>query len=191
MALGVLAYLTGGRIRWRRAALGAVVTLPGAVLVALAVFPTFAQLYWTRVFNSFRYFLEAPNGILSGRLESWSYLLAFLAEHPLYALLGVGYKTLAYSEFVGRIVIADNAYLSALVETGIIGLAAMLALCVAILKASRRAAASSDARASFFGTWMFCFWCGEMAQMMSGDLLTYWRVLPVYFWVLAMAVRER
>jgi hypothetical protein len=26
--------------------------------------------------------------------------------------------------------------------------------------------------------------------MASGDLLTYWRVLPVYFWVLALAVRE-
>jgi hypothetical protein len=26
-------------------------------------------------------------------------------------------------------------------------------------------------------------------QMLSGDLLTYWRVLPVYFWVLALAVR--
>jgi len=25
--------------------------------------------------------------------------------------------------------------------------------------------------------------------MFSGDLLTYWRVLPVYFWVLALAVR--
>ncbi|MGO9261974.1 MAG: hypothetical protein ACLQU1_37575 [Bryobacteraceae bacterium] len=24
---------------------------------------------------------------------------------------------------------------------------------------------------------------------LSGDLLTYWRVLPVYFWVLALAVR--
>ena len=25
--------------------------------------------------------------------------------------------------------------------------------------------------------------------MLSVDLLTYWRVLPVYFWVLATAVR--
>jgi hypothetical protein len=25
--------------------------------------------------------------------------------------------------------------------------------------------------------------------MLSADLLTFWRVLPVYFWVLAMAVR--
>jgi hypothetical protein len=36
---------------------------------------------------------------------------------------------------------------------------------------------------------MLCFWCGQMVQMLSGDLLTYWRVLPVYFWVLALAVR--
>jgi hypothetical protein len=28
-----------------------------------------------------------------------------------------------------------------------------------------------------------------MFQMLSGDLLTYWRVLPVYFLVLAVAVR--
>jgi len=29
-----------------------------------------------------------------------------------------------------------------------------------------------------------------MAQMLTGDLLTYWRVMPFYFWVLAVAVRE-
>ncbi|HTS84626.1 MAG TPA: hypothetical protein VMG61_05940, partial [Usitatibacter sp.] len=45
-------------------------------------------------------------------------------------------------------------------------------------------------RKTFFGTWILCFWCGQMVQMFSGDLLTYWRVLPVYFWVLALAVRE-
>lgn len=28
-----------------------------------------------------------------------------------------------------------------------------------------------------------------MVQMLSGDLLTYWRVLPLYFWMLALAVR--
>jgi hypothetical protein len=26
--------------------------------------------------------------------------------------------------------------------------------------------------------------------MLSGDLITYWRVLPVYCWVLGTAVRE-
>jgi hypothetical protein len=29
-----------------------------------------------------------------------------------------------------------------------------------------------------------------MVQMLTGDLLTYWRVLPLYFWVLAVAVRH-
>jgi hypothetical protein len=36
---------------------------------------------------------------------------------------------------------------------------------------------------------MFCFWLGQCVQMLSADLLTYWRVLPVYFLVLAWAVR--
>jgi hypothetical protein len=31
---------------------------------------------------------------------------------------------------------------------------------------------------------------GQAVQMLSGDLITYWRVLPVYFWVLAIAARE-
>ena len=42
---------------------------------------------------------------------------------------------------------------------------------------------------SFFGAWMLCFWSGQVVQMASSDLLTYWRVLPVYFWVLALAAR--
>ena len=35
---------------------------------------------------------------------------------------------------------------------------------------------------------MFCFWAGQAVQMFSADLLTYWRVLPVYLFVLALAV---
>jgi hypothetical protein len=37
---------------------------------------------------------------------------------------------------------------------------------------------------------MFCFWCGLAVQMWSADALTYWRVLPVLFGVLAVIVRE-
>ena len=82
-------------------------------------------------------------------------------------------------------------YLSMLVETGLVGLAALVLLCLAILRASYRAARCDNARASFFGTWMFCFWTGQLVQMMSQDLLTYWRALPVYFCILALAMRER
>ncbi len=191
VAVCALLYLHRQRIRWRTILSAGAVASAVAILAAFAVLPAFAQLYWTRVFNSFRYFIESPNSILSGRLDSWSYLLHFLSLHPLYALFGVGYKTLPYSQFLGKTVIADNSYLSLFVETGIVGLAAMLALSLAILKASRRASRSAASAASFLGTWMFCFWCGEMAQMMSGDILTYWRVLPLYFWVLGRAVRDR
>src|SRR5215475_3001670 len=105
-------------------------------------------------------------------------------------ILGVGYKTLPYSDFIGQPVVADNMYLSMLVETGIFGLGALLLLNFAIVRAGYRAARSSDTERSFYGTWIFCFWLGEAAQMLSADLLTFWRVLPVYLWVLAMAVRR-
>ena len=81
-------------------------------------------------------------------------------------------------------------YLSLLVETGILGLASLAWLNVAILRASRRAARNTDPSTSFLGTWMFCFWVGELMQMTSGDLITYWRVLPFYFWVLAQTERS-
>lgn len=191
VAICALMFLDRGKLRLRRFAARAAVLLTAAALAAAAIFPVFARLYWTRILNSLVYFTQSPNAILSGRLDTWQYLFRFLADHPLYAILGVGYKTLPYSSFAGRTVIADNSYLSFLIETGIVGLSAMLALSFAILRRARVAAASSDRRAAFFGTWIFCFWCGEMAQMMSGDILTYWRVLPLYFWVLAMAIRSR
>jgi O-antigen ligase len=106
-------------------------------------------------------------------------------------LFGIGYKTLPYSDFVGRTVIADNTYLSLLVETGILGLSALMLLNYSILHAGLRSARSSVPSVAFFGTWIFCFWTGQLVQMASGDLITYWRVLPVYFWVLAMAMRTR
>ncbi len=87
-------------------------------------------------------------------------------------------------------IVADNMYFSILLETGIPGLAALLLLHVAVLREALRAARSPHPQARFFGAWFFCFWLGEAVQMLSGDLLTYWRVLPVYFWVLAMAIRN-
>jgi O-antigen ligase len=102
----------------------------------------------------------------------------------------VGYKTLPYSDFIGATAVGDNTYLTLLVETGVVGLAAVIALNGAILVYAYRAARSASPLRSFCGTWMACFWTGQVVQMFSADLLTYWRVLPVYFFVLALAVRE-
>jgi O-antigen ligase len=152
--------------------------------------PSFAANYWLRLYSSFEYFGIAPDAILSGRLRSWEALTNFLTTHPWHALVGVGYKTLAYSDFTGAPTIADNAYLSSLVETGVLGLGLLIALNCAILRYACRASRSTAPRRPFYGTWMLCFWSGEVVQMFSGDLLTYWRVLPAYFCVLALAVRE-
>ena len=182
-------------IERRRISLWRVAVTAGATGVAVAAiltrfFPAYAELYWTRLSGSVDLALESNTHLLSGRLESWQTLLRFLAEHPWHALIGVGYKTLPYSSFTGQPIVADNMYLSILVETGVFGLAALIVLNWAILRAGYRAARSEDAGKSFYGTWMVCFWAGQAVQMFSADLLTFWRVLPVYFWVLAMAVRR-
>jgi len=66
----------------------------------------------------------------------------------------------------------------------------LIVLNFAILRAGYGAARSMDPAKSFYGAWIFCFWAAQCVQMLSADLLTFWRVLPVYFWVLAMAVRR-
>jgi O-antigen ligase len=189
VALAALLYMERARIRIGRLLAIAASCLAAGSLAAWQFFPEVAWGYWMRLVHS-QFFFTQPGSVLSGRVASWQAIAAFLAAHPWHAILGIGYKTLPYSDFIGRSIVADNMYLSLLVETGIVGLAAFLLLNVAILRTAWRAARRDDSRASFFGTWIFCFWIGQLFQMLSGDLFTYWRVLPLYFWVLAMAARR-
>jgi O-antigen ligase len=193
-ALAVLIYLNRRRIRLGRffVALAGAALAGGLALRALlpSFAGAFAGAYWMRVSTSVEYLFSETEGLLSGRVESWRAVLGFLAQHPWHALFGVGYKTLPYSDYLGRTVITDNMYLSLLAETGIVGLGAMLWLSLQILRSARRASGSPDPQRRFFGSWILAFWVGQMAQMFTGDLLTYWRVLPLYFWVLAVAVRD-
>lgn len=185
--VGALFILCGGhrwmRLRW---------LLAGPLLAAVAVvlhwlFPAFAELYWVRLSASLEFFFEEPNRILSGRIDSWLALGRMITEHPWYLLSGAGYKTLPYTDLgAGSPIVADNMYVSLLIETGLPGLAAFLWLNLQILLTAYRAAA----RSNVFGIWIFCFWIGEMIQMLSGDLFTYWRVLALYFWILALAARS-
>jgi len=190
VASAALLYLRRPRVRLARIALLVGIMALAGLLVLRALFPEFAEAYWLRLTASAQYFFSETEGVLSGRVGSWRAVLGFLADHPWHALFGIGYKTLPYSDYLGRTVITDNMYLSLLAETGIVGLAALLWLSLEILRATRRAARSANPRRAFFGTWMFAFWAGQMVQMFSGDLLTYWRVMPLYFWVLALAVRN-
>ena len=179
----------------RRARIGRVLAGSAAALLIVAALvqyflPSFAATYWARIQTSFSDALVTPNGVLTGRLATWNTLAAFLTDRPWHIFFGIGFKTLPYSKFAGTELVADNTYLSLLVETGVIGLAAFLFLNWRILRGGLAAARSQNPRAAFLGQWIFCFWAGEMVQMLSGDLVTYWRVLPVYFWVLGTAMRE-
>jgi len=189
IAVATLLWLHRSRFRFRQIGWLALPVASAAAAATYYVFPVFTRLYWDRLSASAYFLFSSTEGVLSGRLSSWRALLDFLLENPSYALLGVGYKTLPYSNVIGQPVVGDNMYLTMLVETGVCGLAALLRLHAAILKAAYRAARSEDSRVSFFGSWIFCFWMGQVFQMLSGDLLTYWRVLPLYFWALAVAVR--
>ncbi len=191
VALAVLLWLNRKRVRLGRLLAAAAVSGGAAFALLVGIFPLFARAYWLRIAASFSYFFESPNAILSGRLNSWTILTQFLLDHPWHAIFGIGYKTLPYSDFIGQTTIADNTYLSMLIETGLLGLAALIVWNFAVMRASYHAARSDDAGRSFCGTWMLCFWAGQIVQMFSADLLTYWRVLPVYMCVLALAVRRR
>lgn len=185
-----LVFLCLRRTAARRAAIAIGVSLAVAAGGVRLALPEFSAHYWTRTLSFIQNFRTDPDNLLSGRLTHWGALADFIVQHPWHMIFGIGYKTLPYTDYLGAPIVADNTYLSLLVETGLVGLAIFVLLNTAILRAGWRAARSRSARTSFFGLWIFCFWCGELVQMLSGDLITYWRVLPVYFWVLAAALRD-
>jgi O-antigen ligase len=180
VSIAVLLWRNRRRMRLARVVAPAV----GGALLTWWIFPTFVETYWTRLFFSAEYLFTRTEGVLSGRVDSWRTLAGWMEANPWQAMFGIGYKTLPYTNFLGNPVVADNMYLSLLVETGVVGVAALVWLNIAILRAAAR-----RAHGSFFAMWMLCFWAGQTVQFASGDLLTYWRVLPVYFWVLALALR--
>ena len=160
----------------------------GAVAVLAA--PEFTSSYILRFAYTAWRSVADPAEALGGRLESWSRLLAMLVEHPERLLLGAGYKTLATTEATGAPLIVDNQWLSALGETGLLGLLTLALLLAAMLRGSWRAAFSASSTASVLGLWSLCFWTGQLVQMLFVDLMTYWRVLPLYLGLLALAERE-
>ena len=194
VATVVLLWMHRFRLRSLRVGLAAVVLAAFGAVILSQIFPTFLQAYLIRAVASLQYFFESPNAVLSGRLATWTTLTEFILAHPLMVLVGTGYKTLPYSTLAGSAVIADNTWLSVLIETGIAGFVSLLVLNFAILGACYRAARTASPVRALVATWFLCFWCGQMVQMLSADLLTYWRLLPAYFCVLALATangRER
>ena len=131
-----------------------------------------------------------PEILLGARLESWKFIVGFLVDHPWHLIFGVGFKSLPYSEFIGRPVVADNTYVSLLAETGVVGLTAAAYMLAGILRTAYLASKSANETTASLGLWSLAFWVGQLVQMLWLDSLTYWRVLPLYLVVLALAARD-
>jgi O-antigen ligase len=182
-------------LEWRRVQVWRLLAFVVAVMAGLAILaaywiPNLAEAYWLRLSDTIVYAGGETAAVLSGRLETWALLLDRLAAHPGVLLTGIGYKTLPYTSYFGEPVTADNMYLSLIAETGIPGLLLMGVLTIAMLRAGLEARRSGSRAAWFYGTWFVCFWVSELVQMLSVDVLTYWRVLPLAFFTLALARRE-
>src|SRR5439155_8284190 len=122
-----------------------------------------------------------PNFATSGRWETWMKLFGFFADHPWLLFFGVGYKTLPHTNLFGTPLIADNGFLSLAFETGILGLIAFISLNIAIFRSLHKTSQHQNSTIHLYSTFLFAFWCGEMVQMLTGDIFTYWRNLIIYF----------
>jgi hypothetical protein len=131
-------------------------------------------------------FWSDPNLATSGRWDNWWRLTTFFGDHPWYLFFGIGYKTLPHTHLFGRPLIADNGFLSLTFEAGVIGLAAFLWLNRAVLGSMYQASRRRGSVRAVCAAFMFAFWCGEMVQMVTGDLFTYWRNMVVFFAALAV-----
>jgi O-antigen ligase len=188
VALTALAWMRRKTLAWRSVA--TFVALALAVSVAgLLIAPQLLLPYGSRLQYSAVEFFSNPNEVLSKRLDTWNELGAFILDHPAQVLLGIGYKSLPYTNYFSRPMVADNMYLALLMETGLPGLLALLLFSFAVLERTRRMAMGADDRVAGLGRFLFCFWLGEMAQMLSGDILTFWRVTAVYLAILGLGLR--
>jgi len=190
VSLLVLAWLRRRSLVNARALAAGLAVVGLAVVSVSMVAPDMAVRFGQRLEFTASQLFANPNEVLSMRLDAWRLLANLVAENPGLLLLGIGYKSLPYTDYFQRPIVADNMYLSLLVETGIPGLLALLLLCGALLVYGRRLSRSDEPGVAALGRFLFAFWCGQMLQMLSGDILTYWRVAPVYFVILGLALRR-
>ncbi len=134
-------------------------------------------------------FWQDPNTATSGRWANWATLWNYFATRPWLVLFGIGYKSIPYTPIFGKPVVADNGYMSLLFEAGIPGLAAFVWLNYNLMRLLSRCRKAESHLCRLLASFLIAFWCGELAQMLTGDIFTFWRNLTVMF-VLIAAVQS-
>lgn len=113
---------------------------------------------------------DSLNDALSGRISIWLSYLPMLLDSLFF---GVGYKALITVYHVPP----DNAYLGALVETGIIGAFFYVGFHLAVLLRLRKLMWTCRRPIYFIS---FLLWVEVMVAALSADVMTYWGIAPVY-----------
>lgn len=114
-----------------------------------------------------------------GRLTYWKESLSFVYTHIWSLIVGVGYYGVTYaSATFGYPMYTDNDYISAILEQGILGLLAF----ISFVFSSIFIACKRLSRGSF--SWLvLSLWLSEAAQAFTGDVFTFWRSLPILFFI--------
>jgi O-antigen ligase len=192
----------------------------GAIAVALLVFSFHSRLIkvrsavapllalgipllllWMFSPELWHYFLEARVGHLadlvsdpdlatSGRFTTWIRLFDIILESPQYLVFGIGYKTLTFTRLFHGAIIADNGYLSLLIETGAVGLAGFLVFSGAILKTFSKLAREGNGPVAFWAASMLAIWCGELVQLLAVDAYTFWRNMAILMALMALTLNR-
>jgi O-antigen ligase len=175
-------------LRFRRVA-GLLALLAILIFLLYQVSPNIVTHFFEWRLGNLLEFWNDPAFATSGRWETWERLFAFFANHPWLLVFGIGYKSLPNTDLFGFNVIADNGFLSAAFETGLIGLIAFLNLNWVIFRSLHRTSQHRNSTIRRYAAFLFAFWCGEMVQMVTGDLFTYWRNLVVYLALISLVQR--
>ena len=163
--------------------------LGGLLLILYHLAPQIVSNFFEWRLGNLLEFWSDPNFASSGRWETWTKLFSFFADHPWLLIFGIGYKTLPYTNLIGTSLIADNGFLSIAFETGVLGLIVFVSLNAVIFRSLYETGQHQNSTIRLYGTFLFSFWCGEMVQMLTGDIFTYWRNLVVYFVLMGLIQR--
>jgi hypothetical protein len=136
-------------------------------------------------------FNENMNVASSHRLGEWQWALNWLGENPIYLFFGTGYKLMNTQQWYSTygVSVLDNSYISALFETGIIGLASTVILLLSLFRLSVRGL-KYDSRTRVLSTALLGCLVMQCINMITVDAMTFWRSILVIF-VLAAIITVR
>lgn len=141
---------------WRRLSRRAAALAPVAVIVAAFLLLPFADVVWQRA--QFLVLRELGTFGTAGRTEIWASLFQSFVERPVFGfglnnavLLAEPMRTLQGGAFTFNPTNPESLYVTLLIETGVVGLAALLGLIGMVLVRAYRNAQQSPAAAAYVG----------------------------------------